>query len=71
MTLDQEWKLILRRAWSVRFMLLAAALTLSEVALQFLSPSDLHMTKMVFASLAGLASAAAFVARLVAQRDVP
>lgn len=66
-TLDPRWRLILRRAWSVRLMLLAGLLTGAEAALPFLGHT---LPRGVFATASGLTVAAAFVARLVAQRDL-
>lgn len=65
--LKRNWALIVRKAWSVRFMVLAFVLTMLEVALPFFDDS---IPKHTFAILSGLAVAGAFVARLVAQRDV-
>ena len=67
MKLATNWKLILRKAWSVRLMLTAGALSAIEVALPFFADS---MPRGIFASLSGVSVGAAFVARLVAQKDV-
>ena len=67
MTLHSDWRTLLRRAWSVRFMALAFALTLAEVMLPFFATDIAPRT---FALLSGLAVAGAFVARLVAQKDI-
>ena len=69
MTLLPDWQDILRRAWSVRLIALAFALTVAEVALSLLSPGALGLPPGTFALLSGLASAGAFVARLLAQGD--
>ena len=66
-TLYPNWREILRRAWSIRFMLLAGALSAVEVALPFFAD---QFPRGTFAALSRLAVGAAFVARLVAQRDV-
>lgn len=64
MRLLDDWRRILRRAWSVRLMALAFMLTVAEVALPFWSDA---FPPRVFAILSGLAVAGAFVSRLVAQ----
>ena len=67
MELYENWRDILRKAWSVRFMILAAVLSAVEVVLPFFQD---HFPRGLFAALSGAAVAAAFVARLVAQKDV-
>lgn len=67
MMLVENWRLILRKAWSIRLMLLAGILSGIEVALPFFADAFPHG---VFAMLSGTSVAAAFVARLVAQKDV-
>lgn len=67
MKLYDNWKEILRKAWSIRFMVLAAVLSGIEVILPFFNES---IPKNIFAALSFVCVSAAFVARLVAQRDV-
>lgn len=67
MKLYDNWKTIATKAWSVRLMVLAFLLTMAEAILPFF---DDAFPRRVFAVLSGLAVASAFVARLVAQRDV-
>lgn len=67
MTLYDNWKDILKKAWSIRFMLLAGVLSGIEVALPFFEPL---FPRGVFAALSGISVGAAFLARLVAQKDV-
>ena len=67
MTLHDNWKTLIRKAWSVRFMVLAFALTMAEVMLPFFSDA---VPPRLFAVLSGLAVAGAFVSRLVAQKDM-
>ena len=67
MKLYANWRDILRRAWSVRLMLLAFAMTAAEVMLPFFAD---ELPRGLFAGLSGLAVGGAFVARLVAQRDL-
>ena len=58
---------ILRRAWSVRLMVLAAALSAISVFLSLVDASLLGMDPVTFAALSALASLAAFVARFLVQ----
>jgi hypothetical protein len=65
--LYDNWKDILKHAWSLRFMGLAFVFTTLEVALPFFSEA---VPQRVFGALSGLCAAAAFVSRLVAQKGV-
>lgn len=67
MKLASDYKLILRKAWSVRLMALAAVLTALEVILP-LFYGDVR--RGTFAALSGFVVAAAFIARLAAQKDM-
>jgi hypothetical protein len=67
MKLYPNWKEIIRKAWSIRFMIIAAILSGIEVILPFFNES---IPKNLFAALSFAFVSAAFVARLVAQRDV-
>ena len=67
MKLYDNWKEILTKAWSIRFMLLAGVLSGLEVILPFFNES---IPKNLFAALSLVCVSAAFVARLIAQRDV-
>lgn len=60
---------ILRRAWSVRLMLVAGLLSGIEAALPLLD-GYVDIPPRLFAALSGLTVCAAFVARLVAQKDI-
>jgi hypothetical protein len=66
----KTWRDILKRAWSVRFMALAAIFSGLEVAVPLLE-GILPVSRGEFAILSGLCTAAALVARVVAQRDLP
>lgn len=66
MTPISNWRQVLRYAWSIRLMLLAALLSGFEVALPFFT----DIPTGIFAALSALTTAAAFVARLVAQKGV-
>jgi hypothetical protein len=65
-----DWRRVLRRAWSVRLIVLAAALSGLEAAIGVVSALSIPppIPPGVFASLAGLVSAAALVARFIAQK---
>ena len=67
MTLHDNWRTLLRKAWSVKFMVLAFLLTMAEVMLPFFSDA---VPPRTFALLSGLAVAGAFVSRLIAQKDL-
>lgn len=67
MHLIPNWRAVIARAWSMRLMFLAALLSGVEVILPFFPEAFPHG---VFAALSGLVVAAAFVARIVAQRGV-
>lgn len=62
-----DWQRILRRAWSIRFSLLAAAFTAAEVAVPLFG-NDLP--RGIFVFLAFAASLCATVARVVAQPEM-
>lgn len=67
MHLANNWKDILRKAWSIRFIILAGLLSGIEVILPFFADS---IPRGTFAVLSFLAVGGAFISRLVAQRDV-
>jgi hypothetical protein len=67
MHLYDNWRDILKKAWSIRFMLLAGILSAVEVILPFFED---RFPRGLFAGLSGVAVAAAFIARLVAQKDL-
>jgi hypothetical protein len=67
MTFYPNWKEILRKAWSIRFMVIAGVLSGIEIILPMFAD---QFPRNVFASLSFIFVAAAFVSRLVAQRDV-
>ena len=67
MTLHDNWRTLVRKAWSVKFMVLAFAFTMAEVMLPFFSDA---VPPRTFALLSGLAVAGAFVSRLIAQKDL-
>ena len=67
MTLHDNWRTLVRKAWSVKFMALAFILTMAEVMLPSFSN---EVPPKLFAALSGLAVAGAFVSRLIAQKDM-
>jgi len=68
MRLVAGWRRVLRRAWSIRLMILAGLLSGMEIALPLLD-GLLPVPTGVFAGLSALTTAGAFVARLLAQKD--
>lgn len=62
-----NWKQIIRKAWSVRFMTMAAILSACEVVLPLYEDT---IPRNIFASLSFFFVTAAFISRIVAQRDV-
>lgn len=66
MKLSSDWQLVLKKAWSVRLMLLAALLSGLEIILPFFEGS---IPRGCFAALSFCTVAGAFVARLTAQKE--
>ena len=64
--LHKDWRELVKKAWSVRFMALAFLTTMAEVMLPFFVDD---VPPRLLAALTGLAVAGAFVSRLVAQKD--
>jgi hypothetical protein len=67
MKLYDNWKEILRKAWSIRFMVIAAVLSGIEIVLPMFSE---QFPRNVFAILSFIFVGAAFMSRIIAQRDV-
>lgn len=67
MKLIDNWRDVLRRAWSMRLMVLAALLSGAEIVLPLFSEA---LPRGLFAVLSFLTVAGAFVARLVAQKGL-
>jgi hypothetical protein len=67
MNLLPDWRRVLRRAWSLRLMALAALLSGLEMALPFLA---VDLPRQILAGLTFAVVAAAFAARLIAQRPL-
>ncbi|WP_311273550.1 MULTISPECIES: hypothetical protein [unclassified Rhizobium] len=68
--LVQNWRQVLKRAWSVRLMIAAAVLSGLEVALPLID-GFIEIPPGVFAALSGLTVAGAFTARLLVQKGLP
>ena len=62
-----DWRNVLRRAWSIRFSLLAAAFTAAEVVVPIFGDV---LPRGLFVLLAFAASIGATVARIVAQPEM-
>jgi hypothetical protein len=67
MKLYPNWKAILKKCWSIRFMALAGLLSGCEVVLPLFSDA---IPRSTFAVLSFLAVGGAFVSRLVAQEGI-
>lgn len=67
MKLYENWQIILKKAWSIRFMVIAGVLSGVEVILPLFHE---NIPKNLFAALSMVFVAAAFVARLVAQNGI-
>lgn len=67
MKLYDNWKEILKKAWSIRFLVLAGVLSGIEIILPMFAE---QFPRNTFAILSFVCVAAAFVSRLVAQRNV-
>jgi len=61
-----NWRVVLRYAWSVRLMLLAAVLSGAEIAMPFLE-GIIPVPRGGFAALSAVLTIAAFIARFIAQ----
>jgi len=70
LALYDNWRTILRKAWSVKFMVLAALLTGCEAVITVTGVEWIPLPAAGRLALLFVVIAAAFVARLVAQRDV-
>jgi hypothetical protein len=66
--LIDDWKLIIQKAWSVKFNIAAALLGGVEVAVQFIQPAGVPAG--LFAGIAALISMLAVGARVMAQQEI-
>jgi hypothetical protein len=62
-----DWKDILRKAWSVRLIILAGIFTALEVVVPLF---DDAFPRNTFAVLSGITTAAALIARVMMQRNM-
>lgn len=62
-----NWREIMRRSWSLRFIIVAGLLSGIEVALPLLGD---RFEPGIFAGLSAVFTALAFIARLVAQKGI-
>lgn len=67
MILVPDWRVVLRRAWSLRLIALSVVLTGIEVALPFFAPD---MRPGYFAGASAVVAMAAFASRLFAQDNI-
>lgn len=71
MKLVADWRRVLKRAWSIRLMILAGILSGLEVIFSLSDIADhLDWPQGIFAALSSLTTAAAFVARSIVQNGV-
>lgn len=67
MTLHTDWRLILRKAWSIKFAALSVLFAIIEVVLPLFGDA---IPRNTFALLVGASAAGTIVARLVSQNDL-
>lgn len=65
--IGSNWRFVARRAWSFRLMALAVLLTAAEVLLS-IAPGLVPVPPLIFASLSGVVTVAAMVARVSVQK---
>ncbi len=68
LTLVEDWRAIVKKAWSLKFNALALVLGIAEVYVGVMKPDGIP--PMLFASLSGVATTAAMVARVMAQKEL-
>lgn len=68
MALIPEWRAVLRRAWSIRLIVLAVLFSAAEIAVPLVLPG--LVPPLVFAALSALASVGALVSRVMLQKDL-
>lgn len=66
--LVDDWDAVLKKAWSVKFSVLAAVLGGLEVAVQMVQPAS--VPQGAFAAFAAMVSVAATVARVMQQKEI-
>jgi hypothetical protein len=67
-TLVDDWDAILKRAWSIKFSLLAAAFGFGEVLVQLLEPAGIPGGLLV--GVATMISAVTPLVRVLAQKEI-
>jgi hypothetical protein len=67
MKLYTNWKEIVKKAWSIKFIILAGMLSAAEVVLPLFFD---YFDRGTFAILSFIAVSGAFVSRLIAQKDI-
>lgn len=73
MKLYRNWKSIIKRAWSMRFMAMASFFNAATVVFALYSYKfpEFHVSgKIIFAAAAFFCTSAAFISRIVYQRDL-
>ena len=68
MQLHSSWRLILRTAWSIRLAVLSAIFSAAQLVIP--AYGDV-LPRDALAAVSALASAAAIIARVVTQRELP
>jgi hypothetical protein len=68
MRLVDDWRTILRKAWSVKFNIAAALFGAGEIAVQIWQPTSIQPG--MFAGIAACVSIAATAARVMAQKEI-
>lgn len=68
MQLVENWDQIIKKAWSVKFSILAALLGGAEVAVQLVKPAGIP--DGVFAGIAAIVSMGATLARVLQQQEI-
>ena len=64
--LASEWKTVLKKAWSMRFMALAMVFTVAEAVLPMFSEM---IPRSLFESLTAISIAGGMASRLISQKD--
>jgi hypothetical protein len=67
MKLYNNWKDIVKKAWSIKFIILAGLLSAAEVILPLFFD---YFDRGTFAVLSFIAVSGAFVSRIIAQKDI-
>jgi hypothetical protein len=70
LNLVDDWRSVLKRAWSIRFLGVAIALSLIEAALPLLGGFVPPFVHLILAAVTPIVIAAAGIARLLVQRSL-